>query len=377
MPRQPRSVDGPLPTESAPPATPMQPATAGTGQAGPEQSRLLGRPRVCIAADMPDRLRRWHAPRINRWEQLHVVAGMLVIEYLDAGGVARETLADGEYRWLAPGTRWRVAALAAGARFELGIYAAAKGQAEAPQPLRSDLLDAARRVAVADAAGLLESARALAVGERCIVEGPFAADALPAALLGTHSFFWHPLAATTRGCVALLARSAQPLDLAAYLGRDHAVIEAALGGMLAGDLERGRWLQSTLERHLHIEEELIFPAYLEAGGQDGWVRGLENEHRYLRQYLATLDQAASRHKLLRLLDGHDEKEECIVYPDILARLDAGADTLLVRALGYPLPDAVGPGDPGTRTVARHPGRAMALTEETSGRGLHIARHTNT
>lgn len=295
---------------------------------------------------MPDRLRRWHAPRINRWEQLHVVAGTLSIEHLDASGVARETLADGECRWLAPGTRWRVVALPAGARFELGMYAAAKGQAEAPEPLRSDLLDAARRVASADAAGLLEFARALAVDERCIVEGPFAADALPTALLGTRSFFWHPLAATPKGCVALLARSAQPLDLAAYLGRDHAVIEAALGGMLAGDPERGRWLQSTLERHLHIEEELVFPAYLAAGGQAGWVRGLENEHHYLRQYLATLEQAASRHKLVRLLDGHDEKEECIVYPDILARLGSRAEALLLPALSYAPPGAPRTGGPG-------------------------------
>lgn len=362
MTRRPQTAALPTPGEPTPakpqPAEPSWPATSapastlasGPGQAGPEQSRLLGRPRVCTALDTPGRLRRWHAPRINRWEQLQVTAGTLAIEYLGAGGVTRATLAAGDRRWLASGTRWRVAGLSTDVCFELGIHAAAKGQAEAPQPLRSDLLEAARRVAIADVAGLQAFARALPVGEWRLVEGPFAVDALPAALPDMRNFFWHPLAAAAGSCSALLARSTQPLDLAAYLGRDHAVIEAALGGMLAGDQECGRWLQATLERHLRIEEALVFPAYLEAGGQEGWVRGLKNEHRYLRQYLSELDQAASRRKFLRLLDGHDEKEECIVYPDVLARLGVRAEALLVRALGCPLTNAAGPGDPGSRAA---------------------------
>ena len=119
------------------------------------------------------------------------------------------------------------------------------------------------------------------------------------------------------------------------------MIEAALGGALAGNAEYGGWLRAVLERHLRIEEQMVFPALLAAGGDDHLVRGLLNEHRFLRQYLAELGDPMGRRKFLRLLDGHDEKEECSVYPDVQARIGAGTDALLARALAWPLPR---PGD---------------------------------
>lgn len=259
-----------------------------------------------------------------------------MIEYLDAGGVRIATLEVGALRWFAPGTRWRVVGMPLDCQFEIGVHADAKGQAEAPQPLRSELLEAARRETVASPEALRQLVTALPVGAHCIVTMPFAVSAVRDELTAERTLFWHPLGNGTAGAAVMLARAAQPYGLAAYLGRDHAVIEAALGGALIGDTEALRWLHLTLERHLHIEEQLLFPAYVAAGGEARWVRGLENEHKYLRQYLGELDEPLSRRKFLRLLDGHDEKEEGTVYPDILAHLGAREMNLLSQVVAWPV-----------------------------------------
>ncbi|TAL88136.1 MAG: DUF1971 domain-containing protein [Rhodanobacter sp.] len=311
-----------------------------TGLRGePEQPRLLGRSRAYTLANLPERLRQWHAPRINRWERLWVTGGSLAIEYLDASGTIGAELALGENRWFAPGTRWRVVHMAPDSHFELEIHADAKGQAEAPQPLRSTLLEEALSVAVADVPALAALLHALPLGERRVVHARFDLGAWSGTATGAQTLFWHPLAAAPGCFTVLVARSDRLFDLRAYLGRDHAVIEAALGGALASDANYDAWLRATLERHLQIEEELIFPAYLAAGGNEAWVKGLKDEHAYLRQYLCELDQPISRRRFLRLLDGHDEKEERVIYPDVVAHVGARAAALLDAAIAWPVPGA--------------------------------------
>lgn len=310
-------------------------AAVAHGEA-PKQSRLLGRSRAYTPANLPERLRQWHAPRINRWERLWVTGGELAIECLGATGPTPVALATHDNHWFAPGTRWRVLRMAADSSFELEVHADIEGQAEAPQHLRSDLLEEAITVSATDADALAALLDTLPVGERRIVQAGFDPAAWRGLPVPAHTLFWHPLAATPGGFTVLVARSGQPFDLPAYLGRDHAVIEAALGGALAGDAIRERWLRDALERHLRIEEELLFPAYLAAGGREAWVTGLLKEHGYLRQYLAELQQPLSRRRFLRLLDGHDEKEERVIYPDVLAHVGARADALLDAALALPV-----------------------------------------
>jgi len=305
-------------------------------RAEPEQPRLLGRSRAYTTTNLPERLRHWHAPRINRWERLWVTAGSLVIEYLRASGTTSAELGVQESRWFAPGTRWRVVHMARDTSFELEVHADVKGQAEAPQLLRTDLLEEATVVSV-DAAGTLAALLdALPVGERRLVHAGFDLAGWPGQASSARTLFWHPLTAAPGGFTVLVARSGEPFDLAAYLGRDHAVIEAALGGALAGDSMYDAWLRATLERHLRIEEELVFPAYLAAGGRDAWVTGLLKEHVFLRQYLGELDQPPSRHRFLRLLDGHDEKEERVIYPDVLTHVGARATRVLDAAIAMPV-----------------------------------------
>jgi tellurite resistance-related uncharacterized protein len=303
----------------------------------PEQPRLLGRSRAYTFANLPERLRQWHAPRINRWERLWVTGGALAIEFLGASGATSIELGSRENRWFSPGTRWRVVRMEANSHFELEIYADIKGQAEVPQPLRSTLLEKAIPVPAADAPALAALLLSLPAGERRIVHARFDLATWPGVAGDAHTLFWHPLARAPGRFTVLVARSDKPFDLPAYLGRDHAVIEAALGGALAGDAGYDAWLRTTLERHLQIEEELIFPAWLAAGGREAWVKGLRLEHGWLRQYLGELDQPISRRRLLRLLNGHDEKEERVIYPDVLAHVGARADALLDAAIAWPLP----------------------------------------
>jgi Uncharacterized conserved protein len=327
-------VDAPDRHPRAPEPPPTE--TVTRQDAEPEQPRRLGRSRPYTLANLPERLRQWHAPRINRWERLWVTGGSLAIEYLGASGTASVELVLQDNRWFAPGTRWRVVRMAPDGSFELEVHADVKGQAEAPQHLRSDLLEAAIAVSVADAGALAALLDALPVGERRLVHVGFDLDAWSGLATDVHTLFWHPLAAAPGCFTVLVARCDQPFDLPAYLGRDHAVIEAALGGALTGDVTYGGWLRATLERHLRIEEELLFPAYLTAGGREAWVKGLLKEHTYLRQYLGELDQPLSRRRFLRLLDGHDEKEERVIYPDILAHVGARAKELLAAAIASPV-----------------------------------------
>lgn len=51
--------------------------------------------------------------------------------------------------------------------------------------------------------------------------------ALTGMLSNSRTLFWHPLDAASTSFTALIARSSRPYGLADYLGRDHAVIEAA------------------------------------------------------------------------------------------------------------------------------------------------------
>lgn len=298
----------------------------------PPQARRLGKSRVYTLADLPPRLREWHAPRINRWERLLVTAGQLTLAIARPPQPQRQlALTAGAVHVMAPGTRWRVCAMDAATRFELEVHAAPKGQAAAPEPLRSAWLERAHRQSLDTCAQLVHFVSDIAYDKWFVADAAFPVTALSRISLPQAHLTWHPLAVTADGFTALLAVRASALDLMSYLQRDHAVIEAALGGALAGHAEHLAWLRYTLERHLVLEESWLFPAYLQAGGRPEWVKGLCHEHQYLRQYLQAFEHADHQRKLLRLLDGHDEKEERVVYPDIMQHLQTESGAILAQA----------------------------------------------
>ncbi|HET8940641.1 MAG TPA: hemerythrin domain-containing protein [Rudaea sp.] len=305
----------------------------------PVITRRLGRSRRYTPADMPARLREWHAPRANRWEHLCVTSGTLDIAQLGADGVENQRLHSGDSRWMSPGTRWRVTQMQAQTSFELEIHADDTVAAGSPQVARSAWLDQCACVELADGAALARLLVDLRAGEPRLARGRFDFNAtLRDALAdGKPTFFWHLLDSRDGHFSAFIARAAQPIGLLEYLGRDHAVIEATLDGALRGETKHVNWLRTALGRHLSIEEDLLFPAYLRAGGREGWVRGLCNEHTHLRRQMEALSEPLAQRKFLLLLDGHDEKEEHLVYPDILARLGAEAEALTRAAILHPAP----------------------------------------
>jgi hypothetical protein len=312
------------------------PFAVNSAPAPPEDLRPLGRSREYARGNLPRRLSFWHAPRANRWELVCVSAGRLRTQWLGASGVAVVDLPAGDSRWIAPGMRWRVADMAVETRFALRIYAADALPVGAPQPLRAALFDDAEHISVDDAEVFRTVIAALVPGGARLLHGCFDYDdALPvlAGVSGSH-WFWHPLHASTEGFTAFVTRSARPVGLMEYLGCDHALIEAVLSKALRGDAEYASWLHLALTRHMAIEEKLLFPAYLEVGGRESWVRGLRNEHAHLRRQLAMLANPDSTRRFLLLLDGHDEKEEQIVYPDIVARLTGDATDLTRAAMFY-------------------------------------------
>lgn len=303
----------------------------------PGRKRRLGRPLRGTRDNVPARLRRWHAPRANRWERIDVVAEDVTLEWLGFADVTVQHLRAGDGRWIAPGTRWRIARLDADACFELATWADETTAADAPQAVRVSALDrlpVTQLPAGSDPAGVLH---ALRPGEARLLRAGFDCSAVLAAAIeaGAGAWSWHPLDAGSDHCTAIIARPAQPPNLADYMGRDHAAIEVALAGALAGDAERQRWLQHALARHLAIEERVLFPAWLEAGGSVDMVRALLREHEDLRRHLPRIGDAASRRRFVLMLDGHDEKEEQLVYPDIVARITGAGRDLACRALVFP------------------------------------------
>lgn len=301
--------------------------------------RQLGRSCQYTRTDLPRRLYNWHAPRANRWECLCVIAGRLGVEWLNASGVTTQNLDGKDTRWIAPGTRWRVSHIDAHTRFQLEIYADDTSPASAPQVVRTTWLNTTDCVQLDDEAALAQLLAGLDPGSHCLAQTRFNPGPILHQVMAGSSgtLCWHPLNASHEHHTALIVRSTRPVGLLEYLGRDHAVIEAVLAGALYGNVEHELWLRNVLARHLVIEEDLLFPAYLDAGGNPGWVRGLHNEHGRLRRYLGQLADAALQRKFLLLLDGHDEKEEQIVYPDLLLRLGHNAEILAWKAMSLEIP----------------------------------------
>ncbi len=95
--------------------------------------------------------------------------------------------------------------------------------------------------------------------------------------------------------------------------------------------------RSELERHLGVEEDVLFPAFEDATGGGGPTQVMRLEHGQMRQLLTALtdavgakDASAFRgagETLLVLMQQHNFKEEHILYPMCDQAL-AGAPQLL-------------------------------------------------
>jgi hemerythrin-like domain-containing protein len=109
---------------------------------------------------------------------------------------------------------------------------------------------------------------------------------------------------------------------------DHLFAESE-AAMLRGDWNRCRQavrrFGETLERHLRLEETVLFPAYESVSGTpDGPTEVMRHEHTQMRSLVSALAGAAAQtdpqafrdvfETLLVLLQQHNLKEEQVLYP---------------------------------------------------------------
>ena len=98
----------------------------------------------------------------------------------------------------------------------------------------------------------------------------------------------------------------------------------AAGGWVDGAEQLNRFARA-MDRHLRIEEEVLFPAFEEdAGGVAGPTAVMCSEHRQMRRLMEEMAQAVEARSrdeylglsetLMLLMQQHNMKEERILYP---------------------------------------------------------------
>jgi len=117
-----------------------------------------------------------------------------------------------------------------------------------------------------------------------------------------------------------------------YLSSDHDRLDALLEAVRRF-VEKGDWEQAQsmyaefdrgLDRHIRMEEEILFPLFQARTGIAGPTTVMREEHHLIRGVLALLSSAvlrkraddfhAGRFALVSVLGPHNEKEERVLYP---------------------------------------------------------------
>lgn len=120
--------------------------------------------------------------------------------------------------------------------------------------------------------------------------------------------------------------------ISSYLGSDHKRCDA-LFAQVEVDIEKGNWEQAettfqsfsqALERHLRMEENILFPAFEETiGSSDGPTSVMRKEHQHIRAIAGRLNDAVGERNMIDffdhddtlriLMEQHNLKEETILY----------------------------------------------------------------
>lgn len=191
------------------------------------------------------------------------------------------------------------------------------------------------------AAALLDAFDRMSPGDSILVDSPHAPLWYLHALQRDRKglFEWAPV--DHPGCWRVeIARRAAPEHgwlVHDTLAWDHARLDeeqrATLAAINAGDMPEARRhflvFERRLNRHIHFEEELLFPAFeSRMGTSDGPTRAMRAEHREIRMMLERAARSlhgpaeAAEHAcraLHAVLEEHDFREEAAFY-DVLDRL---------------------------------------------------------
>lgn len=139
-----------------------------------------------------------------------------------------------------------------------------------------------------------------------------------------------------------------------FLGEDHRRCDEEFAGAetaaRAGDMSECARLfecfRTRLLRHIHFEEEALFPSFENATGNTaGPTRIMRHEHNVMRALIERLGHALSQGdaadylalatQLTQLLQQHNMKEERILYPMCDQVLADDVDGLLARMTATP------------------------------------------
>lgn len=119
-------------------------------------------------------------------------------------------------------------------------------------------------------------------------------------------------------------------SVSGFFQNDHRELDALLGKVrfepTKDDRERFGEFRKRLERHIRWEEEHLFP---DVGRREPWIEGgpirvMKEEHRQIKEFLAQADDSLAAgasaeareavEDMKRVLIGHNQKEETILYP---------------------------------------------------------------
>lgn len=148
-----------------------------------------------------------------------------------------------------------------------------------------------------------------------------------------------------------IAASATIFDtVTAYLSWDHDRLDALLESVRSyaenGDWEHARGtyaeFQRGLDRHIHLEEEILFPLFDARSGMTGPTSVMREEHKLIRGVLVIIGTAVAQGDILGVRDAlaalaavlppHNEKEEQVLYPTTDRVLPEGERTRLAARL---------------------------------------------
>lgn len=297
------------------------------------------------SCSLPAGLRELHSTARGVWGEIVVERGGLRYDWLDGSGDGWD-LAEGEVGVIPAQVPHRVRPLSDDTRFYLRLYrdgAAVDRSADAGKPQEMDLRPLPPPLRHRE---IFAAFDALGPGEALL----FVNDHDPQPLLGQfevlrrHRYLWLPQAVCgDRWSVCLVRREERTAPtVGEALQADHVRLDALLDraqSRLAEDRPASAAMADFiwgLRRHIRLEEQTLFPAFVQAGGAQPPTQVMALEHRRIEQYLDSLEGNPSYAltgigELRGLLEAHNFKEEGVLYPKVDQVLE-GRHAPLVEAL---------------------------------------------
>jgi tellurite resistance-related uncharacterized protein/uncharacterized protein (DUF2249 family) len=278
---------------------------------------------------LPEGLQNSHRTSYGVWGEIVVESGLLRYDWLDGSGESWY-LGEGDVGVIPAELPHRIEPISDDARFYLQLYRAGEDRSQCmPDPGASGVLDLRTLPTPLRHQQVFNAFDALSPGESLV----FISDRDPRPLLGRftvlrrHRFLWLPQAAAVGRWIVSLSRRED--DFAPTIGEalqaDHdrldALLDLSIEKVAAGEsaddaLSDFCW---GLRRHFRIEEQYLFPKFVEVGGPAEAVQVMAGEHRDVVREIELFEthlmptESALKH-LQQVLYHHNFKKDGVLYP---------------------------------------------------------------